>query len=133
MLAVTGGLWSVIEQVNGYFKWRKSGPDQPYNGKTQFALSVRLALLLCLVSNGRTNWMYRTGAWWRILTIHRSRIVSLYIPRGDNGRLNAGEHVSKYDIWGQFRGHIEGDKCMGHNSFRVEGTRWTSARGEDED
>lgn len=95
-LAVTGGSWFVIEQVNSYLKWRKRTLDEPYDGKTQFTLAVRVALLTWLVSNGHTSWMFRSGAWWRILLNHRSRLASPMVAHGIIGRLNAGEYVSKY-------------------------------------
>ena len=61
-LAVTGGSWFFIEQINSYRKWRRRPSDILYNGKTQFALVVRLALLVYLVSNGYTQWMLKSGA-----------------------------------------------------------------------
>ena len=97
-LAITGGSSFVIEQVNSYCKWRKRRSDTRYNGKTQFALVVRLALLIYLVSNGYSQWMLNSGAWWRILMNHRPFLKSAFDHLGNDGRLTAGEYVSKYSI-----------------------------------
>lgn len=99
-LAVTGGSWFVIEQVNSYRKWRKRSFDTPYNGKTQFALVVRVAMLIYLISNWHTQWMLKSGAWWRILLNRKSLLQSHYKPWGLDDRLTAGEYVSKYSTGG---------------------------------
>ena len=99
-LAVTGGSWFVIEQVNSYRKWRRRRrSDVLGNGKTQFALVVRLAMLVYLASRGYTQWMWKSGAWWRILLNHRS----FYKLRDENflqidEHLTAAEYVSKYSM-----------------------------------
>ncbi len=95
-LVVTGGSWFIIEQVNSYPWWRKRRSDTPYNGETQFSLVVRLALLVYLVSNGHSQWMLKSGAWWRIIIDHRSLVKDGCVLQKDNGRLTAGEYVSKY-------------------------------------
>ena len=61
-LAVTGGSWFLIEQVNSYRKWRKRRPDAPYDRETQFALVIRLAMLVFLISHGHSKWMWKSGA-----------------------------------------------------------------------
>ena len=62
LLAVTGGSWFVIEQTNSYLKWQKRSLNETYDGQTPFALAVRLALLLWLVSKGHTYRMFTSGA-----------------------------------------------------------------------
>lgn len=101
-LAVTGGSWFVIEQVNSYRKWRKRRSDAPYNGKTQFALVVRVAMLVFLISNGYTQWMLKSGAWWRILLNLKSLLQFHYDPWDSGERLTAGEYVSKYSTRGLY-------------------------------
>lgn len=116
LLAVTGGSWFLIEQTNSYTKWQQRSLDELYDGQTQFALGVRLALLIWLISQGHTYWMFTSGAWWRIMANHESRMFHTHLPQLDNGRLNACELVSKFQrkrspkLW-----------------FEREGTRWTSA------
>lgn len=96
-LAVTRGSWFSIEQVNSYRKWRNRGHEEQYDGNTQFALSVRLAMLAFLVSNWDSLWVFKSGAWWRILVNNRSRVYNEWIfPEEDRGRWNTGELVSKY-------------------------------------
>lgn len=123
-LAVTGGSWFVIEQVKSYFKWRKRSPDEPYDGETQFKLAVRLAILATLLSIGCTSWMLKSGAWWRILSNHRSRIINRYGPpigESDKGPLNAGEFASRYS---QKNIRMEWKDVP----FYAEGIEWASAR-----
>lgn len=123
-LAVTGGSWFAIEQANSYLKWRKRSPDEPYDGKTQFTLAVRLALLTTFVSIGCTSWMFKSGAWWRILINHRSQIISRYGPplgKSDKGPLNAGEYASKYS-------HKDVRMEWKDVPFYTEGIQWTSAK-----
>lgn len=127
-LAFTGGSWFVIEQVKSYFKWRKRRPDEPYDGETQFTLTVRLAILATLLSIGCTSWIFKSGAWWRILVNHRSRIISRYGPpvgKSDKGLLNAGEYASKYS---------QKDVRMEWKDvpFYAEGIEWTRARDDKE-
>ena len=93
-LAVTGGSWFAIEQVNSYRKWRKAGMKEQYDKKTQFSLAVRLALIGYLVSHWHTLWMFKSGAWWRIIVNHRSQLADPYVK--DRESLTAGEYVSKY-------------------------------------
>ena len=96
LLAVTGGSWFLIEQTNSYMKWQKRTLDDKYDGNTQFALGVRLALLAWLISQGHIYWMFTSGAWWRIIANHNSRMFHTHLPQLDNGRLNACELVSKF-------------------------------------
>ena len=96
LLAATGGSWFLIEQNNSYTKWQKRSLDEIYDGKTQFALGIRLALFVWLISQGHTNWMFTSGAWWRIIANHNSRMIHSHLPPSDNGCLNACELVSKF-------------------------------------
>ena len=117
LLAVTGGSWFLIEKFNSYMKWQQRSLDELWDGQTQFALGVRLALLVWLISQGHTYWMFTSGAWWRIMANHNSRMLHIHLPHSDNGRLNACGLVSKFrrkrspKLW-----------------FEREGTRWTSAK-----
>ena len=97
-LAVTGGSWFVIEQVNSYRKWRKRSRDALYDGKTQFALAVRLAMLVFLISDGHSKWMWKSGAWWRILINDRSLLTGSFGAMIDDGSFTACEYVSKHSI-----------------------------------
>lgn len=94
-LAVTGGTWFLIEQVPGYRKWRRRSTKEveQYNGETRFTLVVRLAMLAYLVHHRNSQWMFKSGAWWRILVDHRSRICGHVL---ESDCWTAGEYVSKY-------------------------------------
>lgn len=90
-LAITGASWFVIEQVKSYRKWRRSDQEQS-NRKTQFSLSVRFALITFLFSHRHTRWMFKSGAWWRLIVNHGSRLSNSYETR--DGTFTAGEYVS---------------------------------------
>ncbi len=123
-LVVTGGSWFLIEQTNSYRKWRRRSPKQQYDGKTQFSLAVRLALIAWLVSNGHTHWMFKSGAWWRIAIDRKSRIEGLSVLEEDDGRLTASEYVSKYNK-ASFNSVVD-------DYFQLNYIRWTSPREEDD-
>lgn len=120
-LAITGGSWFLIEQVNSYLNWQKGLPDDQCNGKTRYSLAVRLALLFHLVMDGQTGWMFPWGAWWRILLNDRSKLVSLDDAREDRGTLTAGEYVSKCS----FCPLLRHDRF--YAPFRLGGLYWISA------
>ena len=93
-LTVTGGSWFVIEQANSFRKWRRRSTEEQYDGNTHFSLAVRLAMIALLVSKGHMRWMFKSGAWWRLITDHRSRLIGRYDHL--KGTLTAGEYVSKH-------------------------------------
>ena len=45
-------------------------------------------------------WMMKSGAWWRILTNHRSLLKQGAGHYDDDALLTAGEYVSKYSRGG---------------------------------
>ena len=98
-LAVTMSSWFMIEQVNSYRKWSRRTNDQPYDGRTKFALVVRLAMLSYLLINHK-HWTFESGAWWRIMINDRSEMFfemsTGYAPAIFEPPLNAGEYVSKF-------------------------------------
>ena len=100
-LIITGGSWYVIEQINSYRKWRRRSTEQQYDGNTHFSLAVRLAMIALLLLKGHTRWMFKSGAWWRLIVDHRSRFVSRYDL--GKGSLTAGEYVSKHIRSGTFQ------------------------------
>ena len=93
-LTITGGSWFIIEQVNSYRKWKRRSSEEQYDGSTRFSLAVRVAMIAHLHSKGHTLWMFKSGAWWRVIIDHRSRFVGPY-DYGD-GSLTASEYLSKF-------------------------------------
>lgn len=93
-LAITGSSWFVIEQMNSYRKWQGRTTEDQYDGSTHFSLTVRFAMIALLHSKGHTHWIFKSGAWWRVIIDHRSRFVGPY-DYGD-GSLTAGEYLSRY-------------------------------------
>ena len=92
-LAVTGGSWWAIEQINSYRRWRRRRYEDQYDGNTSFTVAVRLALIAELMFTRPTKcWTFKSGAWWRIMVNHSSRVV---IQRFQE-RLNTCEFLSKY-------------------------------------
>lgn len=119
-LAVTGGSWYVIEQVNSYREWQRSSFEEQYKKKTQFSLAVRFALITFLVLGGHTRWMFESGVWWRLIVNHGSRLNGAYVI--EDGVFTAGEYVSmviKKHWKSTFRG-----SCFGLRM--AESYRWTS-------
>lgn len=125
-LAVTGGSWFVIEQVNSYNNWRRRSGEDQYKRKTQFSLAVRFALIIFIVLHGYTRWMFTSGAWWRIIVNHGSRIIDHY-PYDDEA-VTACEYVSiriaKY--------RKDEDRYSYFHLRPVRGCHWTSTREKGE-
>ena len=65
-LLVTGMAWLCVEVITKYKGWpgERSTEDSHRNNRLVF----RLALLVWLVKNGYTTWMWRSGAWLCILS-----------------------------------------------------------------
>ena len=127
-LAITGGSWFVIEQINSYRKWQRRSTEEQYDGNSHFTLVVRLAMIALLLSKGHTLWMLKSGAWWRVIVDHRSRSLGPH----DNGKksLTAGEYVSKYirSEWWQNGSTIGRPFGLSQGGDII----WTSAPEEDE-
>ena len=125
-LTITGGSWFVIEQINNIRNWQRRSAEEQYDGSTHFSLAVRLAMIALLYSKGHSRWMFKSGAWWRLIIDHRSRFIGLYDNR--KGSLTAGEFVSKYIRSGTWeRGLVTGP------AFKTKrgNFHWTSASEED--
>lgn len=68
-LALTGGSWWLIELLNGLLAMRKrNSEDQCGRPRSDYGITVRLAMLAWLVCNGHWSWMRKSGAGWHILT-----------------------------------------------------------------
>ena len=119
-LALTGGSWWTIEQINSYGKWRKRRFEYEYDGKTSFTLAVRLALIAELASITQAYW-FKSGAWWRVLVNHSSRLICLYDAPQNKGRLTTGEWLSKRPNNGDL------------TYYRPNDIQWRSAGVDDEE
>ena len=65
-LLVTGLSWLCVEAITNYKGWPKEGSTD--DSRRNESLAFRLALLVWLVKNGHTTWMWRSGAWLCILS-----------------------------------------------------------------
>ena len=97
-LLTTGALWFLMEEVNNYVRWRRWSHD----ARLQFTIGTRIGMLAWLRGHGHTNWMWQTGAWWRLLINSDSGVRD---PPQAIG-LSACEVVSRYagrHSWKRFR------------------------------
>ena len=118
----------MIEQINSYRKWQRRSTDEQYDGSTHFSVAVRLAMVAMLLSKGHTSWMFKSGAWWRIIIDHRSRFKGLYDD--SIGTLTAGEYVSRY-IRNEWI-YPDSETVNAFNVSHFDITNWTSAPEKDE-
>ena len=65
-LLVTGVSWLCVEVITSYKGWPRNGSTD--ESRRNRVLAFRLALLVWLVKNGHTTWMWRSGAWLCILS-----------------------------------------------------------------
>lgn len=65
-LFITGVSWFCVEVITSYKGW--INPRSRYDSRRYTKLVSRLALLVWLVVNGHTTWMWRSGAWLCILS-----------------------------------------------------------------
>lgn len=87
-LLITGVLWFLMREVNNYLRWRRRSHD----ASIDFTIGARISMLAWLQGNQVGDWMWRSGAWWRILVNSDSRLRNPGEARG----LNTCEFVSKY-------------------------------------
>ena len=71
-LLVTGGSWVVSNWIYKVMSWYKklvarSAANDNKDEKRIYDLPHRVAMLIWLVHNGHTDWMFMTGAWLAIL------------------------------------------------------------------
>lgn len=65
-LLVTGVSWLCVEVITSYKGWTKPGSTN--DARPSRSIVFRLALLVWLVKNGHTTWMWQSGAWLCILS-----------------------------------------------------------------
>ncbi|KAF6218137.1 hypothetical protein HO133_006096 [Letharia lupina] len=68
-LLVTGGSWVCSKKAMAWYKER-AAVSRAYakkEGKQEYGLLLRMAMLVWLVRNGHTAWMWKSGAWLAIL------------------------------------------------------------------
>ena len=65
-LLITAVSWFSVEVITSYKGWPREGSTD--NSRRNESLAFRLALLVWLVKNGHTTWMWLSGAWLCILS-----------------------------------------------------------------
>ena len=99
-LALTGGSWLLIELSSSLIALRKpSAEDQGRLPRSDDGITLRLAMLLWLISNGHWSWMRKSGAGWHILINSGSGFRTdfnypVWVAASKN--LTAGCYVSKF-------------------------------------
>ena len=71
-LLVTCGSWFCSNSAYKAMAWYKeratiSSPDEKTEKRREYGFPLRIAMLVWLVRNGHTAWMWKTGAWLAIL------------------------------------------------------------------
>ncbi len=67
-LLVTGYSWSLIE---GFYKvkaWRGRSKEAVSQGRSKYGLAIRVFMIFGLIKEGHSRWMWKTNAWWQIIT-----------------------------------------------------------------
>ena len=69
-LVLTGGTWFCIDQFNGFRNWRRDRSVRTINQRrySKFNLMVRIFLLCRLWLRTRTLWIFRSNAWYHVVT-----------------------------------------------------------------
>lgn len=88
-LLTTGTFWWLLEEFNNYSRWRNASHGE----REQFStIGPRIGMLVCMQSQGYTDWLWKHGFWWRVLINSDSRLEAPSIARG----LNAWEIASRH-------------------------------------
>ena len=81
-LLITGVCWFCVEVITSYKGW--PGEIGTENSRRSKSLAFRIALLVWLVKNGHTAWMWRSGAWLCILSNEKLGNFHAYAVVGPN-------------------------------------------------
>ena len=87
---IAGTSWFLLEEGNNYRNWQLR---KIRITRTRFTIGARMAMLAWLWRHGHTQWAWKSGAWWRVLTDSASRMRE---PEENRG-LTACEYVSSRD------------------------------------
>ena len=110
-LLITGMSWFCVEVITSYKGWPREGStDDSHRDR---GLVFRLALLVWLVKNGHTTWMWLSGAWLCILSNDKLGKFSYLGPRGIKNGIT--ENVCDYVY----------DSISGKLKERFEITTWS--------
>ena len=104
-LLVTGMAWLCVEVITNYKGWprERSTEDSRRNNRLVF----RLALLVWLVKNGYTTWMWRSGACLCILSNDKLGKFRGHDPQTDNSLLEEAcdyvyRSIQSEELWRNF-------------------------------
>lgn len=102
-LVITGASWFFIEEFNNYLKWKRSHAartqgNRSLNARMQLPLGARIGMLALLWHYGHKSWMWRSGAWWRILTNNSSGLSQGTQAKGPS----ACEYVWEHTVGSRF-------------------------------
>lgn len=96
-LVITGVSWFLIEEVYNYLRWQRSYDNRMrqkrgHDPRVRLTIGARMSMLALLWKYEHKNWLWRSGAWWRILTNNSSQLSEP--TQADE--LNACEYVLKH-------------------------------------
>ena len=105
-LLITGVSWFCVEVITSYKEWPRKGITG--DSRRNKSLAFRLALLVWLVKNGHTTWMWLSGAWLCILSNDklgkfrvRSWVGNELLPK-DKACDYVYRSIQSEDIWPNF-------------------------------
>ena len=84
-LLVTGVSWLCVEVITSYKGLPEKGSTDDSRRNESF--TFRVALLVWLVKNGHTAWMWHSGAWLCILSNEKLGKFSAMARQGSNGEI----------------------------------------------
>ena len=113
-LAVTGGVWYLLEQANSYRKWREGHLRKKFLEPTKFKLMTRINMLIWLSLSQHRYHMIRRGFWWRLLTNNKSRMCYMDADLRQIPGWTAAEFVS----------HHSRNACREDTSSTMESNDW---------
>lgn len=97
-LLTTGASWFLLEEINKFVKWRRRGHD----AFGRYTLTLRVFMLAWLLKKGHMIWIWKSGAWWRILVNSESLVMSPYLFKGRIACDIASKLVC-HEKWPQFQ------------------------------
>ena len=115
-LLITGVSWFCVEVTTTYKGWPREGSTDDLNRNR--SLAFRFALLVWLVKNGHTSWMWLSGAWLCILSNDKLGEFTAQGPSGVEGYFPEKACDYVYES-------ISGDLAE-----RFETTTWSKHSGE---
>ena len=101
VLIVTAAIWRSMVQLQSYFEWRQK--ELPLSNQKpkprRYSMSVRLAMLIMMMTRKRGHWLLQTNAWIGLLTNDYIGGFKAGDPITGNPRTYACEYIEEHMNW----------------------------------